>query len=41
MLFVNKENPHVFNFEEKMFTKDIKDGRSLVLEILQVKYGLS
>ena len=27
MLFVNKENPHVFNFEEKMFTKEIKDGR--------------
>ena len=26
MLFVNKENPFVFNFEEKMFTKEIKDG---------------
>ena len=27
MFFVNKENPHVFYFEEKIFTKEIKDGR--------------
>ena len=27
MLFVNKENPHVFYFKEKMFTKEKKDGR--------------
>ena len=27
MLFVNKENPRVFNFKENMFTKEIKDGR--------------
>ena len=26
MLFVIKENPHVFYFEEKMFTNEIKDG---------------
>ena len=29
MLFVKKENPRVFYFEEKMFTKEIKDGRAL------------
>ena len=27
MLFVNKENPHVYNFEEKMFTKEMKAER--------------
>ena len=27
MLFVNKKNLHVFYFEEKMFTKEIKDKR--------------
>ena len=36
MLFVKKENPRVFYFEEKMFTKEIKDGReapkSLVIQ---------
>ena len=32
MLFVNKENPHVFYFEEKMFTKEIKDGREAPLK---------
>ena len=26
-LIVNKENPFVFYFEEKMFTNEIKDGR--------------
>ena len=26
MLFVNKENPHIFYFEERMFTNEIKDG---------------
>ena len=25
MLFVNKENPHVFYFKEKLFTNEIKD----------------
>ena len=32
MLFVNNENPHVFYFEEKMFTKEIKDGRESALK---------
>ena len=32
MLFVNKENSHVFYFEEKMFTKEIKDGRESPLK---------
>ena len=27
MVFVNKENPHVFYFEEIFFTNEIKDGR--------------
>ena len=27
MFFVNNENLYVFFFEEKMFTKEIKDGR--------------
>ena len=27
LLFVNKENPHVFYFEEKMFKHEIKNGR--------------
>ena len=26
MLFVNKENPDVFYFEEKMLTDEIQDG---------------
>ena len=32
MLFLNKENSHVFYFEEKMFTKEIKDGRESPLK---------
>ena len=27
ILFVNKENPHVFYFEEKMFTNESKYGK--------------
>ena len=27
MIFVNKENPHVFYFEKTMFTNEIKDER--------------
>ena len=32
MLFINKENPHVFYFEEKMFTNELKDGREAALK---------
>ena len=32
MFFVNKENPHVFYFEEKMLTNEIKDGREAPLK---------